>query len=277
MGMLHSDWERLFKTRAKNRPFKAVDRFLRLYKESDGSFRIDRWVEGWGRDRSTRIYKPFATITENNICTFLADIGAGDHQGKNLVRKVAGFGAVWSSSKYRMYEHRLRFFTRMGESVPFTTGLAVDTKANKVERFAVDIKLKTDRTKSKPVYEFADKVVRMMELLIRIDGFTATDPSSHWRERYRALSNAKSLTMEDEKIVEVAELAYKEAAARAGVVPYKYWVYNNGQGHYVYPPEAEVKAQHAEKVLRLARRRLHAELKSRNNCYFKEVVSVVSK
>lgn len=272
MGMTHQDWTRAFKTRAKGKAFKAIDKFLRLYQEENGDFRIERWVGGWTGGEQGRIYTAFATATKYDICTFLADPNSGDNQGKNLACKVAGFGNVYTSNKFAMYEHKLRFVA-FGINVPFTTGLALDTRNHKVVHSVPDVKNKTNRSKSKPVYEFTDRVVRMMELLIRIDGFTNKDNPPHWRDRYKALAEAKSLTMEEENIVEIAELAYKEASVRTSVPLSRYWVYNNGRGFYVDRSTDEVRALYNASVLRLARRRLHAELKHRNGCYTKEVVN----
>ncbi|NVN99261.1 MAG: hypothetical protein HXX17_08055 [Geobacteraceae bacterium] len=230
------------------------------------------------------VEKHWATVTPESIVTFHYTDGTGDNQAKNLVNKLAGISLYSNSSRFAMYEHKLRVSVRWrsGEppvTYPFGPGFKFDINNRKVLWCPDDVKKVTNKEASKPIIKYVQDVMKVMEVMNRIGAFDADPkaPKESWYNRRKKLDTANVFDMTEDTMALLAEYAYIEAKAITNKVSTYNgtWVKNaQGQDHYVRidRSEAECAALYWTKLKKNAAERLRAYLKTTHGGY--DVVKV---
>ena len=253
--MDYREMQSAFARRRNGADYKTISSLVRAKQSPCGSFQFYLKWRG--------AHETFATLRSNDELELHCS-DAGIRQYMNPFMKVAEFGSVFSNSaKYGKHVHKLRFSPRTSSiekysSVPFRSGLVVNTRTRTVVRAPDDPMVVPKSDDVKKVREFLKGVSRVMDVLHRIDGLGAE--AKKWSNY--GITSRISLDMTDENLSEMACAVYKEGFGRAEEAKTTDWVEPPGGGapHFVQIPEAQWKAEHYARVKRVGMKYLQQAL-----------------
>ena len=211
----------LFNTRQRGKKARDYKTLFHdtLHLKIDGDVATFTAAAGWDShpdptDPHKQIYtqKPrsvFATLTRDNVLTYRFEPKQYYPYIGGLWLKLTGFGNAFTDrTKYAGWDNPARFtFPRESINVPLKTGLQVNTAMRTVVTSAPDTKVSVNRERSKPIYEYVDKVIKVMQTVQRLDGYDTKASSYAGRHKFVAMN----LEMTDENIAAMAEAAFHEA------------------------------------------------------------------
>jgi hypothetical protein len=279
----YDDLAKLYVRRAKGREYKVLGNGWELHNDvTTGQFTIGARYYTWERGangnyvRKQTDFEPYLTINQDSVVTVVKRDLKNDNAFHNMLRKYFMLRVCSMTSKYGSYEHPVRMgvykFPSNGNDYPFHTGLQFKVTLNRrivIVSVKQDVVRKTDRAAAKPVYEYANKVLGVMDVLHRLGSFEG-DKKLSWDERRRALSNVEVFDMSEEAMALFAEAAYREADVVTQNVRSSYW--DPKTQLRIDIPAAEVKATYYANLRKNAKRKLHALLKARHGGFYTEPV-----
>lgn len=252
---------RLYTHRKPGAQYKIVNQnlSLRVFEETGEAIFYERHWKWEDRKRKETEPTPFAVIDRDNIFRPLSIPHGSSVSMKNAVNVILGFGCA-QSMKHSGFAETLRFLTG-NVNVPYNRHLRVDTGAHKVVSALVSEKLVSNRKKTKPAYDYADRVIDLMTVMYRVGAYAGD--TKH--VPYNALSTHINKTTVDElfseeRIPDLAEVLFKHTSKFAlNLARPSHW--DDVAKDWVYDPDFANKF--IASVRTAARRTLVAQLKRR--------------
>lgn len=267
MGLKYQNLLNLYNRRQKGRDYKVLYHGnIHMKLADNGDLTLHSTVSEknplTGKYEQRAKTNPDYIVRADNTLHVMKKHGPTEQTYRNVLRKYFDLYVHISSQKWT---NRIRI-DHGGKSYPFAEGTVIDLRNNSVVSAPEDTKVVTNRKASKPVYDYANKVINTMVVLERVGAFDTDKGGYNYYGGYRALekADAEVLALCDDRIAELAELAYRQAKTRTIMPSRVRWVYVAGVQHRIEVPQHERDAVFKERLKANAKRYLHEVLKKHN-------------
>lgn len=166
--MTYERYNTLFERKPKRREYKVLwNGDGHLYKRDNGD--LDFYF-GWGTDPKSK--KHIATLTRDNLVYVRYEPDGYEVGVKLRLSQLLGHSVYHYGSFYSRHKHKARFWRRgHAKSVPVTTELVVDVRADNVLQHSPDLRMYVDREKSQPIYDYLKEAKTIAHTLHRLGVF----------------------------------------------------------------------------------------------------------